>query len=38
MDCAATDSIHTEEKEEANGAKTYRAIFSKDEAREWFDT
>lgn len=31
-------SIHTEEKEHASGDKTYRAIFTKDDTLEWFDT
>ncbi|KAI5462985.1 hypothetical protein BGZ63DRAFT_422391 [Mariannaea sp. PMI_226] len=31
-------SIHTEEKEHADGDKTYRAIFTKDDELEWFDT
>ncbi|KZL86438.1 hypothetical protein CI238_02589 [Colletotrichum incanum] len=31
-------SIHTEEQEHSNGDKTYRAIFTKDDALEWFDT
>ncbi|OHW95514.1 hypothetical protein CSPAE12_05682 [Colletotrichum incanum] len=31
-------SIHTEGQEHSNGDKTYRAIFTKDDALEWFDT
>ncbi|WDK13598.1 hypothetical protein CGRA01v4_04879 [Colletotrichum graminicola] len=31
-------SIHTEEKEHSDGDKTYRAIFTKGDALEWFDT
>lgn len=31
-------AIHTEEKEEQDGGKTYRAIFTKDDKLEWFDT
>ncbi|KAK0618616.1 hypothetical protein B0T17DRAFT_619187 [Bombardia bombarda] len=31
-------SIHTEEKEEQDGDHTFRAIFTKDDALEWFDT
>ncbi|WYZ34375.1 hypothetical protein EsH8_I_000651 [Colletotrichum jinshuiense] len=31
-------SFHTEEKEHPDGDKTYRAIFTKDDALEWFDT
>ncbi|KAH7136598.1 hypothetical protein EDB81DRAFT_85701 [Dactylonectria macrodidyma] len=30
--------IHTEEKEEPDGGKTYRAIFTKNDELEWFDT
>lgn len=30
--------IHTEEKDEAGGGKTYRAIFTKEDPLEWFDT
>ncbi|KAH7160154.1 hypothetical protein B0J13DRAFT_122477 [Dactylonectria estremocensis] len=30
--------IHTEEKEEQDGGKTYRAIFNKNDELEWFDT
>lgn len=30
--------IHTEEKEEAGGGKTFRAIFTKNDALDWFDT
>jgi len=31
-------TIHTEETEHSSGDKTYRAIFSKNDALEWFDT
>ncbi|KAK2047042.1 hypothetical protein LZ31DRAFT_564024 [Colletotrichum somersetense] len=31
-------SIHTEEKEHSDGDKTYRAIFTKSDVLEWFDT
>lgn len=31
-------SIHTEEKDDDDGGKTYRAIFTKDDELEWFDT
>ncbi|KAI0151852.1 hypothetical protein GGR57DRAFT_173968 [Xylariaceae sp. FL1272] len=31
-------SIHTEEKEESDGNKKYRAIFGQDDELEWFDT
>ncbi|KAF4451037.1 hypothetical protein F53441_5936 [Fusarium austroafricanum] len=31
-------SIHTEEREDTNGGKTYRAIFAKNDELEWFDT
>ncbi|OLN94255.1 hypothetical protein CCHL11_02896 [Colletotrichum chlorophyti] len=31
-------SIHTEEKAHPDGDKTYRAIFTEDDALEWFDT
>ncbi|KAK3330271.1 hypothetical protein B0H66DRAFT_527633 [Apodospora peruviana] len=31
-------SIHTEEKEESGGGKTFRAIFTKNDPLEWFDT
>lgn len=31
-------TIHTEEKEQADGNKTYRAIFSQKDPLEWFDT
>ncbi|KAI1168484.1 hypothetical protein F5B18DRAFT_281813 [Nemania serpens] len=30
--------IHTEEREEPDGGKRFRAIFAKDDALEWFDT
>ncbi|TGJ87672.1 hypothetical protein E0Z10_g1117 [Xylaria hypoxylon] len=35
---AKLHSIHTEEREEPDGGKRYRAIFTKDDALEWFDT
>jgi hypothetical protein len=35
---AKLHSIHTEEKDDAGGGKTYRAIFTKDDPLEWFDT
>lgn len=35
---ATLHSIHTEEKEEPDGGRKYRAIFNKDDALEWFDT
>ena len=31
-------SIHTEEKDDGSGGKTFRAVFTKDDALEWFDT
>ncbi|KLP02095.1 uncharacterized protein FFB20_15721 [Fusarium fujikuroi] len=31
-------SIHTEEREDSSGGKTYRAIFTKNDELEWFDT
>ncbi|KAK3945238.1 hypothetical protein QBC46DRAFT_371647 [Diplogelasinospora grovesii] len=31
-------SIHTEEKENPDGGHTFRAIFTKDDPLEWFDT
>jgi hypothetical protein len=31
-------SIHTEEKDDGNGGKTFRAIFNKNDELEWFDT
>ncbi|POR35374.1 Uncharacterized protein TPAR_04432 [Tolypocladium paradoxum] len=30
-------SIHTEEKVEAGGGRTYRAVFTRDDGLEWFD-
>ncbi|KAH9887791.1 hypothetical protein F4778DRAFT_419469 [Xylariomycetidae sp. FL2044] len=30
--------VHTEETEEPDGGKKYRAIFTRDDALEWFDT
>ncbi|KAF4867549.1 hypothetical protein CGCSCA1_v013287 [Colletotrichum siamense] len=35
---AKLHSIHTEEKEHSDGDKTYRAIFTKNDPLEWFDT
>ncbi|KAI8630399.1 hypothetical protein F5Y19DRAFT_474182 [Xylariaceae sp. FL1651] len=35
---AKLHSIHTEEREEPDGGKKYRAIFTKDDELEWFDT
>ncbi|KAK3394859.1 hypothetical protein B0H63DRAFT_517941 [Podospora didyma] len=35
---AKLHSIHTEEKDEPDGGKTFRAIFTKNDALEWFDT
>ncbi|KAH9998072.1 hypothetical protein F4779DRAFT_167957 [Xylariaceae sp. FL0662B] len=35
---ASLHSIHTEEREEADGDRKYRAIFTKDDPLEWFDT
>ncbi|KAM0339814.1 hypothetical protein ACHAPU_010767 [Fusarium lateritium] len=31
-------SIHTEERDDPSGGKTYRAIFTKNDELEWFDT
>lgn len=35
---AKLHSIHTEEKDEEGGGKTYRAIFTNSDELEWFDT
>ena len=35
---AKLHSIHTEERDEDGGGKTYRAIFTNDDELEWFDT
>lgn len=35
---AKLHSIHTEDKEEPDGGRTYRAIFTKEDPLEWFDT
>ncbi|KAI1489377.1 hypothetical protein F5X96DRAFT_641178 [Biscogniauxia mediterranea] len=35
---AKLHSIHTEEREQPDGGRTYRAIFTKDDPLEWFDT
>jgi len=37
-DEAKLHSIHTEEKEDAEGGRSYRAIFRADEPLEWFDS
>ncbi|KAK4044593.1 hypothetical protein C8A01DRAFT_31383 [Parachaetomium inaequale] len=37
-DQATLHSIHTEDKEEVDGGHSYRAIFTKDDALDWFDT
>ena len=37
-DSTKLHSIHTEEKDDEAGGKTYRAIFTKDDELEWFDT
>lgn len=31
-------SIHTEVKDDADGGKSFRAVFTKDDELEWFDT
>jgi hypothetical protein len=31
-------SIHTEEKDDGNGGKTFRAVFGENDELEWFDT
>lgn len=35
---ASLHSIHTEDKEEPDGGRAYRAIFTKEDPLEWFDT
>jgi len=35
---AKLHSIHTEDKELSDGHHSYRAIFTKDDPLEWFDT
>ncbi|KAK4161946.1 hypothetical protein QBC43DRAFT_322530 [Cladorrhinum sp. PSN259] len=35
---AKLHSIHTEDKEEGDGGHTFRAIFTKSDPLEWFDT
>ncbi|KAI1133654.1 hypothetical protein F5Y10DRAFT_228287 [Nemania abortiva] len=35
---AKLHGIHTEERDEPGGGKRYRAIFTKDDPLEWFDT
>lgn len=37
-DEAKLHCIHTEEKEDGSGGFKYRAIFTKDDPLEWFDT
>ncbi|KAK0754049.1 hypothetical protein B0T18DRAFT_312381 [Schizothecium vesticola] len=37
-DEAKLHSIHTEEKEDDSGGKSFRAIFKGDESLEWFDS
>ncbi|VBB72756.1 Putative protein of unknown function [Podospora comata] len=37
-DEAKLHSIHTEDKEEPDGGHTFRAIFTKNDPLEWFDT
>ncbi|GAB1311174.1 SnoaL-like domain-containing protein [Madurella fahalii] len=37
-DQASLHSIHTEDKEEPDGGHTFRAIFTKNDSLEWFDT
>ncbi|KAL2128510.1 hypothetical protein VTI74DRAFT_9096 [Chaetomium olivicolor] len=37
-DQATLHSIHTEDKEGPDGGHTFRAIFTKDDPLEWFDT
>ncbi|KAK4458903.1 hypothetical protein QBC42DRAFT_275744 [Cladorrhinum samala] len=37
-DDAKLHSIHTEDKEESDGGHTFRAIFTKADPLEWFDT
>ncbi|KAK4148638.1 hypothetical protein C8A00DRAFT_47549 [Chaetomidium leptoderma] len=37
-DQATLHSIHTEDKEEPGGGHTFRAIFTKDDVLDWFDT
>ena len=37
-DEAKLHSIHTEEKEDPSGGKTFKAIFTADEPLEWFDS
>ncbi|KAI3332167.1 hypothetical protein HD806DRAFT_184924 [Xylariaceae sp. AK1471] len=37
-DPAKLHSIHTEEREEPGGGKKFRAVFTKDDPLEWFDT
>ncbi|KAK0383303.1 hypothetical protein NLU13_9216 [Sarocladium strictum] len=31
-------SIHTEERDDGNGGKSYRAVFTESDELEWFDT
>ncbi|SPQ18932.1 4480523c-40e3-4f2f-a75e-6bc1ece8c85b [Thermothielavioides terrestris] len=37
-DQATLHSIHTEDREEPGGGHTFRAVFTKDDELEWFDT
>ncbi|KAI1419733.1 hypothetical protein F5Y12DRAFT_776416 [Xylaria sp. FL1777] len=37
-DPAKLHCIHTEESEEPDGGRRYRAVFTRDDALEWFDT
>ncbi|KAL2171921.1 hypothetical protein VTG60DRAFT_1308 [Thermothelomyces hinnuleus] len=37
-DRATLHSIHTEDQEGADGGHTYRAIFTKDDSLDWFDS
>ncbi|KAI9171936.1 hypothetical protein HJFPF1_01427 [Paramyrothecium foliicola] len=37
-DSTKLHSIHTEERDAEGGGKTYRAIFTRDDELEWFDT
>jgi hypothetical protein len=37
-DVSKFHSIHTEEKENPDGSKSYNAIFSEDDPLEWFET
>ena len=37
-DVSKLHSIHTEEKDDGSGGTKYRAIFTKNDPLEWFDT